>query len=319
MKTRQNPGVLLTVGMFALFGLVFWFAAIWLGLRQHQIITQWPRTEVTVLSSRVSLTKPEMYSAEIQLRYSLNGKTQTRTVMPGETTSIHGLMQQLVDRYPAGSKQSLPYNPQNDTELVLDAGYNLSFFLLPLVLALIGLIISLIAIGSWLLERFARKPKASGKRSYPPGKRLPQLVGTVFVVLGGLFLGLVGWFAVAEAGSAHWPRVEAKVASSRVLSYHRRSQVTYYAAAVDYSYSVKGKSYLMPACPVSGLDSEQAALDALATDYPPNSIQMLVYNPANPYQLRLHKADLLWAWIVGGIGAVFLLLGSVLLLVFRKA
>ncbi|MGE3724538.1 MAG: DUF3592 domain-containing protein [Candidatus Sericytochromatia bacterium] len=315
MKSRLDPAFLISLAIFALVGLCFCLGAVWTAWEKHQIISTWPRTQAQVLQSRVALFKPTVYQAEIQLSYQIQGKTYTPTLKSEETSSIHGLMQALVERYPVGSPRSLPYSPGDPQKPVLDAGYHLRFFFLPLLLAVMGFIFSLIAFLTWLWEFFPAKPKTQS--TFRSGKHLLRWVAGIFAGIGLLLLGIVGGWGLKQAQARQWPEIKAEIVRSQVLAYQQRSSTRYYAPALDLIYTVGGIVFLRPVCPESGL-SEAEAAEKVATAYGLKQLLSLRYNPSNPYEIELYPPSMTFAWILGGMGAVFLILGSGIGLVFGK-
>ncbi len=315
MKARLDPAILITLAIFGLVGLCFCLGAIWTAWEKHQIITTWPRANAQVVQSRVDLYKPTVYQAEIQVRYQIQGKTYSPILKSEETSSIYGLMQALVDLYPVGTTHSLPYSPIAPDKPVLDAGYHLRFFFLPLLLAVIGLILSMIALVLWIWPYLP--PKTPAKGAYRSRKYLPLWLGGGFAGIGLFMLAMVAVWAYNQAQSLQWPELKAEIVSSKVLSYYQRSSTRYFAPALDLRYSVAGKTYHRPICPESGL-SEAEVADKMASEYAINQPLSLRYNPNNPYEIELYHAPFTFGWILGGIGAGFLFLGSVIGLVFGK-
>lgn len=315
MKSRPEPATFITLLIFACLGLCFCLGAFWSAWDKHQMISTWPRANVLVIQSRVGLYTPTVYQAEIQVRYQVQGKTYTPTLKSEDTSSLHGLMQALVERYPVGSTQTLPYSPYAPDKPVLDAGYHLRFFFWPLLLAVIGLILCLVALALWIWPNLPQKPRKKGPDRM--GKYLPVWVGGSFAGIGLLLLTLVGVWALNQAQARQWPELKAEIVGSQILTYSQRSSTRYFAPALDLSYTVAGKTYLRPVCPESGL-SEAEAKDRLATAYGLKQLLSLRVNPQNPYEIELYPAPFTLGWILGGIGATFLLLGSVIGLVFRK-
>jgi hypothetical protein len=145
-------------GLFAILtGLVVLAAASFMGRHQWQIVSQWPRTNGTLIDKEVSGME-----ARLLFRYEARGKTVLGSWLRwGSPKSLAAWL----DTCTLGTSQTISYNPENPSEAVGDVGYNLELFGLPLWTAGIG---ALLVVGGLLVRR------TSLWRSLPKGKMGPR-------------------------------------------------------------------------------------------------------------------------------------------------
>jgi hypothetical protein len=117
-------------------------------VQQNKVLREWPRAEAEVVSSRVveHVTRDEpLYAGELLLVFPVDGRPVTAEyVFPHESTSRERKQKQ-VGRYPAGSRQTVSYNPADPTDIRLAPGYSVDFFVVPVFLAGTSVIFLLLA------------------------------------------------------------------------------------------------------------------------------------------------------------------------------
>jgi len=141
---RAKRGNLIGGAVFGAIGLALLASALWLARRQHSIITSWPEADAMVTrselvryrDSRAQLT----FQPKIQFRYVVAGKEHVADAPA--PSSNYAWARRKVDTYAPGTRHSIRYNPTNPEDIRFDAGFTLEFFLLPMLLGLIGLIFS---------------------------------------------------------------------------------------------------------------------------------------------------------------------------------
>ena len=125
--------------------LIFCSLSIFLSLpffwRQIQVLRTWPITDAQVLRSDV-MSEPvpsqkELYSAKLQLLYTVNGHPITADLVSYQSSNYQAT-QQRVAEFPVGSHHPLRYDPQNPVQARLGAGWNARFFAVPLLIAAMG-------------------------------------------------------------------------------------------------------------------------------------------------------------------------------------
>jgi hypothetical protein len=150
-KSRRDLGIL-TLAMFAA-GI---FLLAWGGyeLKGAQESGNWPGTQGTIISSHVSKqtrrdskTRRNVitYYPRVQYRYQVNGRqyTSNRIEFGGTSGGMERMAKKVVNRYPAGKKVVVHYNPGDPEYAVLEAGLTWSglfIFLGGIVFFAVGII-----------------------------------------------------------------------------------------------------------------------------------------------------------------------------------
>jgi hypothetical protein len=149
-------------GIFTVVGLAMLGGGLWTGNRQYTILKSWPTLEAEVTKSQVthhvsyssrSHTDTTMYQAEIEFRYTVDGRQFTTPSTPGYSTSSYGEMKRMADTYAPGTRHTIRYNPANPNDIRFNAGYNFGFFFLPLLLGGMGVVFAGLGIGNVVASR----------------------------------------------------------------------------------------------------------------------------------------------------------------------
>ncbi len=134
------------------FAIVIFGYATPLFVQQNRMLRTWPAAEAQVVSSRVvehASTAGPLYATELQFQFQVNGRTTTgEFVFPHESTSRERKQKQI-ERYPVGSRHRILYNPGDSTDIRIDPGYNVEFFVIPVFLAGVGVIFLVLAAALW--------------------------------------------------------------------------------------------------------------------------------------------------------------------------
>ncbi|MDR3674973.1 MAG: DUF3592 domain-containing protein [Acidobacteriota bacterium] len=124
-----------------------WFT----GNRQNTILKTWPTVDAEVARSELTshqhqfdndASSTTVYEAHIDFGYTVGGKQYTTPSGSGYFTSDYAEMKQKVDTYAPGTRHPIRYNPANPNDIRFDAGYTFGFFLGPLILAVVGLMLA---------------------------------------------------------------------------------------------------------------------------------------------------------------------------------
>jgi hypothetical protein len=149
-------------GVFTPIGLALLAAAGWTGNRQYTILKSWPTVEAEVTRSEVARSLSHdsesnrstyMYKAQIEFRYTLNGKEYLTPSDPGYSTSSYPEMKRLANRFAPGTRHPIKYNPADPNDIRFNAGFSFGFFLLPIILGGMGLVFSLLGIVFLVVSR----------------------------------------------------------------------------------------------------------------------------------------------------------------------
>lgn len=142
MKPETSASLkLIAFGFFLLF-LIFIGLSVPFFLRQRDVLKNWVVTDATVQDSEVVSIPGKRgteYDAHIVVVYRIGDSIRTTMVTSGYRSSRRGHAQAWVERYPAGSRVRIAYNPTEQTQVRLDPGYNSYFFAVPLLVAEVGL------------------------------------------------------------------------------------------------------------------------------------------------------------------------------------
>ena len=125
---------------------------------QYQVLQTWPETEAQVIRSEVVMQPAppheQLYAAELQVLYTINGRPITAELISFQSQNY----QQTADRaaqFPVGSRHLIRYDPHAPTQARIGAGWNLRFFLVPLVMFGMGAIFGAIAAVFLVTAKFA--------------------------------------------------------------------------------------------------------------------------------------------------------------------
>ena len=136
--------------------------------RQYQVLQTWPESEAQVLRNEV-VTQPappheQLYTASLQVLYTVDGRPITAELISFQSQNY----QQTTDRaaqFPVGSRHLIRYDPRMPTQARIGAGWNLRFFLVPLVMLGMGAIFGAIAAVLLISAKFLRSRKMRGNGS----------------------------------------------------------------------------------------------------------------------------------------------------------
>jgi len=128
-------------------------------------------------------------------------------------------------------------------------------------------------------------------------------MGTVFILLGVIFL--VWWYFANKRGKASltWPTVPGTVISSGLVQVRDSDNSVSTKAQVVYSYDVAGAAYKSTGIGVSG---GKGRATAIVERYPVGAPVRVFYNPAKPASALLEPGTqgLRWMLIAGTIAVV---------------
>ena len=155
MSARNNaPGVNQKTGtlrviaaanfIFAALFVIFSLPFFW---RQANVLLHWPETDAQVLRSEVETAPPQehenIYRAELLMLYTVNGQPVTSSLISFESANYEKTLQRA-GQYPVGSHHRLRYDPGNPAQARLGAGWNRTFFALPLIVLTMALLFVLV-------------------------------------------------------------------------------------------------------------------------------------------------------------------------------
>jgi hypothetical protein len=120
------------------------------------VVTSEKREEDPMDSSRTRTvrTSTTMYGAQLELRYTVNGREYNTPTGAGYETSDAGTMSELVARYAVGTRHPIRYNPSNPGDIRIEVSNTGIFIMLPLIVGTLGAIST--GTGVWLWRSYAR-------------------------------------------------------------------------------------------------------------------------------------------------------------------
>lgn len=306
--------------IFGVLGALLLLAGLFLGWKQNQIVTTWPKAEATVVESRIVEKSPTTFGAEITFRYRTGSGERTTTVTPGYETASREAMQSKIKEFARGSHHAVRFNPRSPDSLIFNADYTSDFFTLPLVLSLTGLILMGAGAAPALLNR-STKTAAHVVTPADATDSVARMVGGTFAIIGALTLAVAFALNVNLISRQSWPQTEATVSQSRIASYktggtNGNPTSTYYAMKIEFRYRVNGREYLAPITAGDGARS-RAHLEPILPTFAPGTHHPIHYNPDNPKAITFASEGRLWVWIIGAMGGGFLGIGLLCLVLFR--
>lgn len=158
-------------------------------------------------------------------------------------------------------------------------------------------------------------------------KRVLRIIGWIFAAVAVALLGGAAWSGQNQLRILkEWGRVNAQVVQSRVASAasydrNRGTDLATYVALIDFRYSIGGKSFVTPASSQIST-SNYVAMKREIDAYAPGSIHQILYNPADPNDIRF-DADYTWTFfftsvVLGGMGIVFGIVSTSLIAASRQ-
>ncbi len=137
--------------IFIPIGLVLLGVAAWLFEQRREILNTWPETQAEVMHSELTYSRSKsgstMFSAVYVFRYQVHGREYVTEDGPGYSTSSSSSMAEKVQQYTSGTRHPIRYNPANPEEIRIEAGYNLTTFGIPLMVAAMGLVFAGLGLG----------------------------------------------------------------------------------------------------------------------------------------------------------------------------
>jgi len=116
-------------GLFLIFSLPFFW-------RQLQVLRTWPETDAQVLRSEV-VTDPasgreNLYRAKLEVLYTIRGQPITSELTSFESTNYEATKKRT-EQFLVGSHHVIRYDPANPGQARIGAGWNRTYFALPLI------------------------------------------------------------------------------------------------------------------------------------------------------------------------------------------
>jgi hypothetical protein len=143
-------------GFLTLFGLAFLGPGLWVVRDYARIVQTWPEAEAEGAGGSASSYRGKKNQIYYRVQYQLRCRAEGREyVVPFISNTSYGSRQsdeRRAARYREGSRHQVRYDPQAPYDARDGAGWNLSFFALPLIFLTVGLLMLAIGAALWIWE-----------------------------------------------------------------------------------------------------------------------------------------------------------------------
>ncbi|QJE96433.1 DUF3592 domain-containing protein [Luteolibacter luteus] len=323
-ETKGGCG-LVGFGIFwTLFSSIFVVAGLWMAWKTFSV-HGWRETPCTIERFEIAAdpSKNPPFRADLLFHYEVDGTLFSGTKLwankegSDEFEDLSEIRERLCQgpegMMPthAGSRSECRVNPANPAEAALLPGGQggiwggLAFALFGGVFVLIG--VALIWGGLGKANTSVSSRSGSGKR-----QASPAIVGILFLIFGGVGLGLLFGLVVPKAkewwSMRQWSPVPAQIVWSRVVSKNSDDGTTY---AVDmlYQYGFKDRSYLSNRRDLmGGSSSGHAKKQAFVDAHPPGTEIQVFVDPGKPWRAVMNR-EAGWWGLLGLFPLPFILIG----------
>ena len=127
----------LTIALYVI-GVVAMGVAGWQGRGRAKRLSEWPEVQAKVIGRRVA-GDPGGYRGEVDFAYAEQGIKYTSNARDNAVTATPAEALERLTEWPVGAARRVRYNPEDPSEVDMDARDTLARFLWPGILALLGL------------------------------------------------------------------------------------------------------------------------------------------------------------------------------------
>lgn len=347
MSAKPGIGQLggLTIALF-IAGLGAMGFAAWQISGASKRLSEWPEVNAAVMGRRV-IGDPKGYRGEVDFAYAERG---IKYVSNARDAVVSGEPDEALERlsqWPVGSTRRVRYNPQDPSEIDMDARSEVARYVGPAALAALGLALFIVAIVR-TSELFDEVRAASvAPESLPEGGPLPDMdwiaraqeaaekrrqeavvarksnaklrkqvrrvrAAALAVALVGAALGGAAWWVARPEleQRAEWRRTDATSVGVSVVDVERAGKTLYSVdALMALERSATGMAVLVSAGPWYA-DRAKAEADSAQVEY--GSAHQVLLDPDERFRARL-AATLAWtdfAWTIGFALMALFALGS---------
>ncbi len=165
MKPTTATTLKVLAAGFLLFAAAFIALSVPLYVGQRRILKSWSAASARIVSSRVitlqTASGRPLYDTEYMLAFSVGARTVLAKAHTNHQSTNRDRKQKQAEAFPAGSTTTILYNPANPAQVLMQPGYNVHFFAIPLFLSGAGagcVVLALILLGVARLAR-SRAPE----------------------------------------------------------------------------------------------------------------------------------------------------------------
>ena len=129
--------------IFAILFVIIGFPFFW---RQWQVLRNWPEADAQVIRSEVvaePLGHDNFYRAKLQVVYTVAGQPIVAELTSFESKNYEATLGRT-EQFPVGSHHPIRYDPANPSQARVGAGWNKTFFALPIIVGVTGLFFFLV-------------------------------------------------------------------------------------------------------------------------------------------------------------------------------
>ncbi len=144
--------------IFFLIGLLF---AVPPFIQQMKVLRTWPAADAQVVRSEVVSLRTDsgqrLYDTLLVLSYQVNGRAYLSSVNSLHQSTSYERKKKQAERFPAGSRAEVRYNPSDPVDIRIQAGYNVHFFAVPVFISGVAAIFGVLALLLFVASR--RRPE----------------------------------------------------------------------------------------------------------------------------------------------------------------
>jgi RNA polymerase subunit RPABC4/transcription elongation factor Spt4 len=141
-------------GFLTVFGIAFLVPGLWVARDYARIVQTWPEAEAEGAGGSVSRYTGKKnrtsYRVQYKLRYRVEGREYVIPFISNTSYGSRKRAEQRAAQYREGTKHRVRYDPQARYDARENAGWNLSFFVLPLIFTGVGLLLFAIGLAVWI-------------------------------------------------------------------------------------------------------------------------------------------------------------------------
>ena len=345
MSTKPGIGHLggLTYGLYVAGVAAIAFAS-WQVWGSAKRLSEWPEIRATVTGRRV-IGDPAGYRGEVDFSYAEQGIKYVSNARDAVVTAKPGEALERLDQWPVGAVRTVRYNPQDPSEVDMDAREAFARFVWPAALALAGIVLIVVA-GVRTSEKFDEIRAASAEpEALPMGGPLPDMdwiarateaaekrrqeaivakksnaklrkevrrvrIGATTVGVTGLLLCGAAYLVARPqmALRSEWRKMDASSVGVSIVDVERKGKTLYSVdALMALERSASGSAVLVSAGDWYA-DRAKAEADSAQVDY--GTAHQVILDPDEKMRARLasslHWTDFLWTIAFALLGLVAL-------------
>lgn len=316
----QKRTALIPAYVFGGVGVLLLSYGLYQSTRRTVVLLTWPEARAEVVESSIE-KRGEKHRARIRVRFLAMSETIEAEVEHDLEGQAYSRIAEGVARHAKGSRTVVRYDRRHPETALLEPGFHLRTFGIPLLSVTLGLLFGGVGL---LAHRSATQRRSS--LTAPSEDARQRAARLEFLGVGGFVLAIGVACVVAALAmlpsrleSRHWPVVDARfdhgdVVSADVSVGKRRGTV--YVPRLFLTYAFEGKEYTSTISPRTS-SSRRETMVQLVAGIPKGEIHRIRVNPGHPHRVEREDA---WTLLLPG---VFLIAGLVVaggaLLVIRSA